>query len=208
MPLPIVGGLMAKFALTKVGGMLGRIPRWVWILLAVVIIVLGARWYHSRQVSAFEKETRTDERTKVNKEWQAKFDKMRQNAIIWKQRYEGESGKLATARRNQHEETLRSDSARASGLLNSGPGKARCGQIDYPNISASSGGRIAGSGTTNASVDRVPDETRADFAAVPFAEFVQRARVCDANRSEVTTWRAHDAEQRALRNKLVSEPGN
>lgn len=200
----IFAGLGAKLVASSIGRRIASIPRWAWIALAVVIVSVGAYWYHGRQVRSFEVATRLDERGRVNAQWQAKFDAMRKDAAVWKKRYEDTSVSLANTRRNEHENTLRGDAARASSLLDAGPGKARCGQVNYPSAPASAGRRDARSRPVDAAVDRLPSEAGPDLAAVPFGDFVNRAKVCDANLSEVITWRKHDAEQRSLRDQLVS----
>lgn len=192
----------------KLGGFRGvfkLVPRWAWIALGVVMLLAGLAFLHHRQVKHFEATIRADERSKVNAEWQKKFDKMHQAAITWKQRYETASSTLATARRKTYEEGLRSDAARAGSLLNNGPGAARCGQINYPRVPASSGGRDAPSGTVASGLGGVSGEGGPALIALPFNDFISAAKQCDANRGEVITWRGHDSEQRALRAKALQQ---
>lgn len=192
----------------KLGGFRGvfkLVPRWAWIALAVVIALGGLVWLHQHKVHSFEATIRADERSKVNAEWQKKFDKMHQDALDWKGKYESASTSLATARRNQNEETLRTDAARASSLLNAGPGAARCGQVYNPSLPASTSRRDAPSGTVAPGLGGVPGEGGPALIAVPFNDFIGAAKQCDANRSEVITWRGHDQDQRALREKMLKE---
>lgn len=207
MPVPIVGGLLGKFMLTRVGKFLGGIPKPVWIALAVVIVIGVSVWLHGKKVNTFEATIRADERSLRDAAWQARFDKMKQNAVTWKQKYETASGQLAQARRNSHEATLRNDASRTGALLVRGPGKAtaeaRCGPVSNTGVSTGASGHNSSGGAIIPGLAGVPREEWSQFAIVRFSELTKRGQICDANRSEVTTWREHDNEQRALRKGML-----
>jgi hypothetical protein len=174
------------------------IPRWVWILIAVVLIGLAAMWWHGRQMAAFEKEVRLSERTIVNAAWDKRFTKMRSNATIWKSRYEKASSDLADARSKAHEKNLQSNAAVAGTLLVRGPGaaaQANCGPGDHSGLSTATGQHQSAAAVGNAAGLAVSPEV---WAAVPWPWLVGRGQEHDDLLSEVKQWRIWHPEQAEL----------
>lgn len=208
MPLPFVGGLLARFALTRVGGFIGRIPRWAWIALAVVVIVVAGNWYHGKKVDAQYKAAYAAGKADEAKRWQIAFDKMQDAADKWKANYEAKAEELSTERRKRHDETLRRNSAIADALRLRGPGAAsasRCRPLNNSGLSNGPGQSGSSPSRPDAPGPSVPAD--GGDAIVPWSWLVKRAEEHDELLSEANTWRTWYPEQaELLRRKKLELP--
>jgi hypothetical protein len=195
--------IAAKWALA--GGFKGvvkSIPRWVWITLAVIVLLVVAVIWHGRQVSSFETSTRADEKAKVDAAWQKRFDKERDAAQTWKRNYETLSATLAQSRSNTHEANLQSLAAVGSSMLVRGPGKAAqadCRPGNHSGVPAATGQPQQAASYAYVSGPRMsPEDGRTDRAVVPWPWLVTRTKEHDELLSEVSQWRGWHPEQAAL----------
>lgn len=207
MPLPIIGGLAAKVAAkwALAGGFKGvvkSIPRWVWITLAVIILLVVVVIWHGRQVSSFETSIRADENSKVDAAWQKRFDEAQDAAQTWRTNYENLSDTLSQSRSNTHEANLQSIAVVGNSLLVRGPGKAAqadCRPGNHSGVPAATGQPQQAASYAHVSGPRMsPEDGRTDRAVVPWSWLVQRTKEHDELLSEVTQWHGWHPEQAAL----------
>lgn len=178
--------------------------------IALGLAVWGAVAWHGGKADAAIKSAVDAALTRRDAEWQASFDSMKNTAGIWKGRAKAASGKLADERKARHEEDLRRIGALADDLRLRGPGQAAAGACRRPGsdpaLRAATGGYIAAAAGPDAPGDRMPaQDGRDQFAIVRWDWLVRRGEEFDALLSEATTWRAHDAEQRALHEKSIED---
>lgn len=155
--------------LLAIRAFLGRVPRAVWIALAVTLVLwLGTRWYHGQIKDA--------ERRGADQAYAAIAKKARA--------LEAKANVIADKIRSKSDETARAIAADADVIRVSGPGKARCSAVPAP-----ARGHEATSGQSSPAVDQVPDGRGIDLIALPFAPTIGLGEVCDLNRGEVLAWR-------------------
>lgn len=149
---------------------LGRIPRAVWIALAVLTLLGLGSCVHNRKVEAYGREmfkagvkAEVDRAEKARKEAEAKG-----NAISKKIRSETDANARTINSRADNERLL-------------GPGLARCA---VPPTAARRPEPASGNGD-----DPGSQVSEGDSAAVPWPWLVQRAEQADLNRNEVLAWR-------------------
>jgi hypothetical protein len=184
----IGAGLVAKIAakplLKGAGAFLGRVPRWVWYGLAALLLAFVLwRWIDGKIDAAYAKGFKEGE-GKAYARVEAKSKKLAAQATAIS----------LNVRKVTDAKIVRSD-AHARDLLVRGPGKAA---YSCPAVAAP-GGRLPLDGRADAEVDRLPGAERSQLAVVPFADLVERARVCDANRLEVEAWRLDHAKRSELK---------
>ena len=175
-----IAGWAARSALmsSPLGGFLKAVPRWVWIVLAVLALLLVAVLWHGAKVEHL--------RTISFNAGYAKRVGEEQSAAA---RRAGRDAAITAPIRSKTDETIRNNARRADTLRVRGPGAAACLDPAAP----APGGRQPGSGQADAAVDRVPGEERPALIALPFAPTIDAAERCDANLAELLAWR----EQRA-----------
>ncbi len=190
-----LGALAAKAALavSPIGRWLKRIPRSVWIKIALVIAVLvggfvAYRWHSNRvetMITAAEARGEARAYKAINEA----------TAVV-----EKKSVVISTEIRSKAVEENRRTAERADTLRVSGPGKAayQC----KPVAGVSTGGPVAASQATDVPMAGVPGETRLDLIVVPFAELVAFAEQHDLNRTEVLSWRENQLKQTQLIEQL------
>ena len=194
----------AKSALMRspVGGFLKMIPRWAWIALAVVIAVIGLVLFHNHKVNQFERDTRTDERAKVDAEWTARMDAMRKKAEGVRNRAEALARDINKDIGGRNEQEARLIVSRADALRVRGPGAARCRPDNHSSVPIAAGQHEPASGGPNVAGSSVPSDDR---AAVPWPWLVERAQQCDLNRSEVMSWREWQTRQSELNERTRNQ---
>jgi len=164
----------AALKLSPVGAFLKRIPRGVWIALAVVAILLLGTCAHKRSVTKFGNERyaagKADEAARIEK-------KAKQLAA--------KAEALSIALRSKSDETNRRIAGDARAVLVRGPGKAACLN---PSSSGTSG-RVTTLGQTSPAMDQVPPGERVDLIALPFAPTIRLAEQHDLCLAEAATWR-------------------
>lgn len=151
---------------------LGRIPRGVWIALAVLALAGLLYWAHQREVkqTIAAAEKRGEDRAYKIIAAKAREIERKANDISRKLK---EQNREEVARINRDADDLRLR----------GPGKARA---NCPGIPPSPGRSQPASERSNAAGPEMPSDDR---AAVPWAWLVDRAEQCDLNRAEALTWR-------------------
>lgn len=163
----------------------GKLPRWVYIALAVAGLIALGLHLHSNAVKAAYKaaynQGRTDER-------QAQAKAAAKLAI--------KQAEVTAPIRKKNDETNARIAADANDLRLRGPGKASAcpsaaARARQPGSASDRPADAAGSG--NAAADGMPD-----FAAVPWAWLVGRAENADLDRAEVIAWRDWYARQHEL----------
>lgn len=179
-------GLAGSIAL---GGMLGKakavagsIPWQVWAVAGALLLLGLGSCVHGHKVKAFEKDVIAANDTK----WQKRLDQAHQEALDWKTKFEARTAAISQDIRRNHETTLRSNAALADDLRLHGPGAARCG-ADRSKVAAAAGGRDQAGGRPDAASGQMP--AGEGDAVVPWGWLVTSAQQCDANRSEVLSWR-------------------
>ena len=174
MPFPLLAGLALKAAPIKAA--LGRIPRWAWIAVAVVAILLVGSCVHKRKVKAFG-----DERYAAGVK--AEGDRIAAKAL----KLAKDAAEISAKARSLNNETNRRIARDADVIRVSGPGKASCLNPSTPGASR----YVPPAGKPDATGPQVPTgDGEALLAAVPWPWLVDRAEQCDLNRAEAETWRA------------------
>jgi hypothetical protein len=169
----------AALKLSPVGAFIKRIPRGVWIALAVVaVIALGAFW-HGRAVKHAH-----DAAYSAGVASEAARIEKKANALAAK------ATAIAEAVKERNNETNRRIAGDADDLRVRGPGKAAC-----LNPATTAASRHQPSGRPgDAASGQVPvadglANSLPELAAVPWPWLVDRAEQCDLNRAEVLSWR-------------------
>lgn len=206
--MPILGGIAAKIAASAIFGraknFVKAVPREVWIGLAVVITLVAAVWWHNSHAEAQLKLAYEQGFADRDKQLDEALIAMEDEAEAWKEKYETASTALAATERALHDQTLRSNAARADALRVRGPGAAKA----CPRPSDSSGLPTAAGdgGTTDQQPNAEGRGMPADqWATVPWAWLVTRAETCDADRDEVIRWRNWYPAQKELYDNSVSD---
>ena len=189
MVAPLIAKLGLGLMFGRVKAFLQLIPRWAWIALAVVAVLLAGYWLHGRAVRDAYQTAYAAGRADEKKDWQAAFAKMQEAAAAWRANYEDAAARISTEEGARHDAEIRSNAIRADDLRLHGPGAAACTRPgNRAGFSTAPGSDDAPGGTADAAVAGVPEH--APLAAVPWGRLVDYAESCDANRSEVTAWRA------------------
>lgn len=175
-----VSGTLEKLRAARAA--LTHVPKWVYIALGSILVILLAIWWHGNKVEAFEKAIRADEQAKIA----AKAREI-----------EAKANALSAKSRTLSDETNRRIDDRARTVLVHGPGRAAC----VGAVPTTPGGHDEASGTGTAALPRVPYPEWQQLLGVPFPSAVEFARLCDANRAEALTWRDWYAAQEALHSK-------
>jgi hypothetical protein len=162
---------------------LASVPTWTWVALGIALAGLLGAWWHHGQVKRHD----TAVIAARDAQWNKRLDAEHAAALNWKAKFDAATIKLSAAIREKNDaEAARINVARDD-LLRDGPGKARCGQVDYPYAATRSGGPqppIGGGGAATASLPPADG-----IAAVPWNWLVNTGGKCDLNRSEAQSWR-------------------
>lgn len=206
MPIPIIGGLAAKVGASLLLGRVKRaaaaIPWQLWIAITAIALIGIGSCVHSNKVEQLRTASFKAGVAAEKKAGNERLAKMRRAALKWKAVAEQRAARISQEIRDAHEKTLRDNSARADSLRLRGPGAARCGPDDHSGVPATAGGREQAGRGADASAAGVPAED--GLAAVSWGWLVSQAEQCDANRSEVLSWREFHRRQSGLG---VSQPG-
>lgn len=214
--MPILGGIAAKIAASAIFGrakdFVKAIPREVWIGLAVVIALVAAVWWHNSHADAQLKLAYEQGFADRDKQLDEALTAMKDEAKAWKEKYETASTALATTERALHDQTLRSNAARADALRVRGPGAAQAcrGSSDSSGLPTAAGNGGATDQQSNVEGRGVPAD---QWATVPWSWLVTRAESCDADRDEVQRWRnwypaqkkLYDDSRRAIEENSVAQ---
>lgn len=197
-------GLVAKFGLnTVLGGAstyFKKVPRWVWIALAVIVALVVFTIWHQHKAHAAIAAAKAQQKIADDAAWQAAFDRERIAAGKWRQAAELNAKAISDRERMRNDETNRHIDAGAADLLLRGPGKAAaasCRPVDHAGVPA--GGGQPGPGDhrppDGAGTVLPGDDGTAQRAIVPWNWLVGRARQCDLDRAEALTWRSWYVQQ-------------
>lgn len=170
--IPFLAPLLLR--LSPVGTALKHVPRWVWIGVAVVAILLLGTCAHKRAVKKFGEERYA---AGVAHEQARMAEKVRKQVEADSRRAE----KL----RSENNETNRIIDRDADALRVRGAGKAAC----LNPATASPGRRVEAARPADAAVDQVPDRAGAELIAMPFADALSFAESHDKCIAEAMTWR-------------------
>lgn len=167
-----LAGIAAGGKVASALGLFKRIPRWVWIAVAIVLAIVAGVWWHGRQVKAFGEERFNAGYAQAVEDGKKRVRKVEQN-----------SARVTTEIRSKSDEEIRRNASRADDLRLRGSGAAAC---VHPGLPRGTGGHDQASGGTGASPAGVPQQDR---ISVPFDYAVDQAEIADANRIEVLAWR-------------------
>src|SRR4051812_17530336 len=78
---------------------LTKIPRWAWIVLGAVLLVLAGLWWHGHKVHNFKRDVQRAQMAADNDHWRAKLAKEHAAAILWKQKFDQTASQLSQALR-------------------------------------------------------------------------------------------------------------
>lgn len=201
-------GLIAKLAANvffrNARSFLKRIPRWMWVTLAVVIAIVIASLVHQHYAGKRIAAAYAQGEQAADEKWQTAFDSMQATSETWRNRYQEQSLALTQYLGDQHAQTLRDNAVRADTLRLRGPGAAaaRCGPGIATGLPSLPGAADGSSAEPDVAGSSVPSGD--GFAVVPWGWLVQRAEEHDALLSEVTTARTWHTEQEQLWNESVS----
>jgi hypothetical protein len=162
--------------------MLGRVPRAVWIALAVIAVLFVGVRVHSGKVKAYGKA-----------QFEAGRNSAKADMVALQVKLNAANAKIAADMRIKNDAKANAIRDDATRLSVRGPGKAACPAV----IPSRSGGSVAPGGQGNAAVDQVPDGERVDLIGLPFAGAVAGAEQADLNRAEVLSWREWYAKMSA-----------
>lgn len=183
-----------------------QIPRWVWILVAIIISVVGFYIYHSIKVSHFEKTIRTDQQTKDQQAFDEQLKSAHQDAVTWKNKYVASSTVISTQGSVSHEAAISDHAALADSLRKQATSGSYRGQVDSASPQSGSSEHQQGNGTTiHAEVGPVFDDQRSKLIAVPLDDLISFAQHYDDNRDEVKTWRDDKIKQENLYDTLLND---
>lgn len=168
----VIPALAVRWAAGK--ALAGRVPRGVWIALAVALALLLIWRWDSARLSSARNAGDAAGYARAMGEVEAKAKKLATEAEA-----------LTAKIRSRTNEENRRVGAAADTLRLRGPGRAAC-----PSAAPSGSGRHEPpAGQANAPVGRVSYPERIEFIALPFAPTIAFAEQCDLNRAEAQAWR-------------------
>jgi hypothetical protein len=174
-----IGAWAAKSALMQspLGGFLKAVPRWVWIVVAVVAIALVAVRWHAGKVADLKTAAHEAGRVEALAAVAARVKRIEAAALELDRA-------ISHKMRSKNREENRRIAVAADDLRLRGPGLARCERP--PAVPERADGRVEAGRTGSTAAGPVPDD---DWLAVPFKWGVDQLETCDLNRAEVIAWR-------------------
>lgn len=224
---PLIG-FFAKSVLMQspAGALLKRIPRQVWLVLAIVALLVAAFFWHQHKAhSAIDSAVKAAVSTAIDKrdgQWRAQLAKAHGQAIAERDRSEANGRKIATDTKGIHDEAVRNNAGDARDLFLRGAGKAAapagCRPGDYPGLSAAAGRYVDHpSGADAAAAEMHPGNGLAGvqhapggilrsgpastsdgaFAIVPWSWLTEQGRQFDDLLAEAKAWRTWHPKEAA-----------
>jgi hypothetical protein len=201
--------IAAKFVATRIGASIAKVPRWAWIALAVVLLlVAGAIWHHHKAQAAID-DAVSAAVTARDAQWQKRLDQAQADALAWKGKAEANARTISDLKRKQHDEDLRRIADDAGDLRLRGPGAAAapdCRPGDHPGLPAAAGRPEQSGRAGSAAPGALPAANGAAglsgavaerLAIVPWGWLVDVGKGSDDSRAENLTWRSWYADQYA-----------
>jgi hypothetical protein len=162
---------------------LGRIPRGVWIVLAVVILLgLGVRWYQGQIKAADRAGYARAERDIAAK------------ALALKAKIDATTAKITAKLKERNDVETHRIAAVADDVRLRGPGKAACPRFARVPNAASGHSPPAREGSP--AVGEVPDAGGADLIALPFSGTIALAEQHDKCRADILSYREWEKQLR------------
>jgi hypothetical protein len=219
--------------LTGAGAFVKRVPRWVWIALAIVLALVAVLIWHQHKVRAHDAALVKATIDKRDRQWRDQLAKSHAAAIAARTRHEAIATKISTDTKGIHDAQVRNNAASAHDLQLRGPGKAaaaNCGPGYYPGVPAASGRPEQYSSGADASAAEVHSRNGvssvsvapggvlrapgSDFAVVPWSWLVDRGKEFDdllADDRAFRTWYPKEAAEwermrAAAQGKALAEP--
>lgn len=213
----IVTGAAIAARISGARALLARLPRDVWIALAVVALVVAGVVWHRHEASAALDAARAGQKASDEAAFAKKIEAARKQAQEIRRNAERLEATIAALNRRIHDEQVRDNAAHASALLMRGPGAATsyCRPGDHPAASAGAGRRDASAPLGDASGPRVSPANGASvlatgeaeqWAVVPWTWLVTRAQEHDDLLATEETRRRDGAQQRAAWERMRSQP--
>lgn len=197
-------GFFARSALmtSPAGAILKRIPRQVWIALAVAAVLVAAIiWHQAKAHAAIDRAVKAAVASAIDKrdgQWRQRLDQEHRAALAWKGRADAQLAQISKLQRKlTDEETRRIDADRRAMLLR-GPGKAAapagCRPGDHPGLPGIAGRHVAQPGAAADAGTEMPAVDGSDqWAVVPWDWLVAVVSERDAFRFEAIGWRGWHA---------------
>lgn len=192
-----------KIAASRAGRLLGRVPRWAWIALAVAVLGWLAWRWHDGRIEQLRTEVRVAAIAARDQQWQRGFDEMQRKAGIYKGGFLAASAREARLLRRRTDETLRRSAAAADDLRLQGPGRAAAAPGCRSFTGAADRGDTGRPGPAGWPADAplapVPDQER--LALLPWAGTTRFAEEHDRYRAERNALIEHVDTQ----NRLIAD---
>lgn len=183
--IPFLAPLLLK--LSPIKAALSKIPRPVWIALAVVAILLLGTCAHKRSVKKFGEE-------RYAAGVKAEGERIAKKAEAIKAKADALTSKISTTLRKRNDETNRRIVSDANSLLVRGPGKASC--PGYSGVPSPASGHVAPARPSDAPLASVPDGERINLIALPFAPTVGFGRQHDQCQADLKSYREWEIQIR------------
>jgi hypothetical protein len=200
-------GFLAKSALMQspVGAFIRWVPKWAWIVLAVVAAVAGAYLWHQHVAGKALKSADAAGYARAKAEDAKALQDLRSKA----NEAASNGRSIAQDTRSKNDETNRAAHAAAGDLLVRGAGASRSRCVGDPAVPAASGEHGAAPDAAHVARALLSDDDRtADRADVPWRWLVGRAEQSDLDRAEVVAWRSWYQRQADEWNRLYgAKPG-
>jgi hypothetical protein len=191
----MIESLIARFVATRFGAFVAKVPRGVWLALAIAAALAGLTLSHQHRAHAAIKAADAAGYARAVNVYDRALQIVHDRAAKRRAAIEGTGRKISATIKDKHDaEDARINHA-ANGLLRDGPGKARCGSSDHPSVPAGVGRYHQAVEPTAAAVAAVPDPRGQPLIGLPFDAAVAAARQADADRNEVIAWRNWYTEQ-------------
>lgn len=175
-----LAGISLGAKLLGVKGALARVPRPVWIALAVAAALLvGVLWHHHAAGKALKAADQAG--------YQRRDAEVKAAALKLKSKIDALTAKIAADERKRNAQAHHDNDAAADALLVRGPGKAVCSVRSIsasPAVRPSSGSSVAVDGQ----VAGLPEPGGQQLIALPFNDTVAFAREFDACQIDRRSW--------------------
>jgi hypothetical protein len=186
-------------------GFLKRVPRWVWIALGAIALLVAGYVYHQHKAHAAIAGAKLEQKAADDTAWQKRLGQAHAAALAWRGRAEQQGATIARLNKEMHDAQIRDHAAVADALSLRGPGAAasHCRPVDHSAAASVAGGRSEAAAGADAAGRAVPS---GEWAVVPWDWLVTRAREHDDLLTDETTRRAADKQQREAWEKMRTAP--